>query len=371
MSFVKRYYSFSFFAILSVLFCCTEQKKTSEPGLSQRLNSLFSTVPDFSGVLLIAENGKPAYHKAFGYKNYETKEPADTNSIFELASLSKQFTAMIIMMLEEEGKLRFDDQLQKYIPSLPYSGITIRHLLNHTSGLPDYQAVMDAHWDKTKVADNNDNIAYLRQYHPQVNFAPGDKYEYSNTGYMLLASVAEKVSNDKFVDLCRQRIFNPLQMHATDIRNREEKATRSDMAWGHIYVAEKQQYARADSFPEFNYTIWLGKRVGPGRISSNTTDLLKWDQALYSEQLVKKATLEEAFRPARLNNDSLSNYGFGWRIRQDSTLGRVVFHTGDNPGYSTMIVRFIEAKKTMIFLCNNAHPKFDELSARIRKEIEH
>jgi CubicO group peptidase (beta-lactamase class C family) len=364
--------SLLFVLFLFVLLCCKQvRKESSISSLSQRLDSLFNTAPDFSGVVLVAEKGKPVYHKAFGYKTFADEQPLDTASIFELASVSKQFTAMIIMILQEEGKVSYDDPIEKYIPGLPYGGITVRNLLNHTSGLPDYQAVMNDHWDKTKIAGNTDNIEYLKKYHPPANFAPGEKYEYSNTGYMLLASIAEKASGKNFIQLCREMIFVPLKMRDTDIRSLEEKAKRSDIAWGHIFVKEKQRYIRADSFPEFNYTIWLGKRVGPGRISSTTTDLLKWDQALYTNQLVKQETLEQAFASARLNNDSLSTYGFGWNISQHPVLGKVVSHTGDNPGYSTVIVRYIDVNKTVAMLCNNAHPKFDELVISVNKEIVH
>jgi CubicO group peptidase (beta-lactamase class C family) len=274
---------------------------------------------------------------------------------------------MTVMMMEEEGNLAYDDLVEKFIPGLPYPGITIRHLLNHTSGLPDYQSVMDQHWDKTKVAGNDDNIQYLIKFHPEKLFEPGTKYEYSNTGYMLLASIVEKASGKDFIQFSRERIFTPLQMNSTDIRTRDEKIALPNMAWGHLYVEERQKYIRADSFPAFNYAIWLGNRKGPGRISSTTSDLLKWDQALYTERLVKAATLQEAFTPATLTNGTLSNYGFGWEIQLDSTLGKVVRHSGDNPGYKTHIVRYLDKNKTIILLCNNAHKQFDELLTGIEQ----
>jgi CubicO group peptidase (beta-lactamase class C family) len=282
----------------------------------------------------------------------------DTTSIFELASVSKQFTAMVIMMLKEEGKLNYDDLVEKYIPHLPYPNITIRHLLNHTSGLPDYQAIMDTHWDKTKVANNNDIIEYLKKYHPEKLFEPNTQYEYSNTGYVLLASIAEKASGKDFITMSHQQIFVPLKMNSTNIRSLEEKRNIENFALGYMYVKEKKRFIRADSFPSSNYTIWLGNRKGPGRISSTASDLLKWDQALYTEQLIKKETLTEAFSPTKLKNDSISSYGFGWEIKNN---GNTVLHTGDNPGYKTEIIRHIDKNKTLIVLCNNAYPSFDKL----------
>ncbi|NOS90919.1 MAG: beta-lactamase family protein [Cyclobacteriaceae bacterium] len=343
----------------------TEQIKT----FTDRLDSVMSTVPDFSGVLLMAQKGKPVYHKAFGYRNFETKLPVDTASIFELASVSKQFTATIIMLLKEENLLTYDDPIEKYLKDLPYKNITIRQLLNHTSGLPDYQAIMDEHWDKSKVANNDDILEYLKKYHPPVLFAPSEKYNYSNTGYVLLASIAEKASGKDFIQLCRDRIFTPLSMSSTNIRTLAEKAAIENFALGHIFVEGKNRFVRADSFPSSNYTIWLGNRKGPGRISSTTSDLLKWDQALYTNQILKSETLEEAFTPAKLNNDSLSYYGFGWEIKPDGD-GKIVLHTGDNPGYKTEIIRHLGENKTLIILCNNAHRKFPELVATLNSLLE-
>jgi CubicO group peptidase (beta-lactamase class C family) len=362
--------SISFIILPFFLFSYRSVEESLRPGLTARLDELFASVPDYSGVLLIAEKGKPVYHKAFGYKNFNTKEPLSTSSIFELASVSKQFTAMTIMMMSEEGKLAFDDPIEKYIPGLPYPGVTIRHLLNHTSGLPDYQEVMDKHWDKTKVAGNADNIAYLIRYHPPVLFEPGTKYEYSNTGYMLLASITEKVSGQDFTAFCRQRFFKPYGMIHTDIRSLAEKALLKDMALGHIYVKEKDAYVPADSFPAFNYAIWLGKRVGPGRVSSTTADMLKWDRALYGNKLVKPETLKQAFLPARLNDGNLSQYGFGWVLEHSAKLGKVVRHSGDNPGYRTQFIRYIDADKTVILFCNNNHPKLPEILKTVEKLME-
>ncbi len=347
-------------ALIFLLFiACTPPKES--PSLTSQLDSLYAAHPDFSGVILVAEKGKPVYHKAFGYRNFETKTPIDTATIFELASVSKQFTGVLIMMLKEEGKLSYDDLLEKYVPGLPYPGITLRHLLNHTSGLPDYFPLMSEHWDKTKVAGNDEVIAYLKQYHPEKSFGPGERYEYSNTGYIMLGSVVEKAAGKEFIQFAHERIFTPVNMTTTDIRTAEQKAALPNFALGHIYVPEKQRYIRADSFPASNYTIWVGGRKGPGRISSTTTDLLKWDRALYTEDLIKKETLIDAFTPATLKGDSLHYYGFGWELRTHPVLGKVVWHGGDNPGYKSAIVRYIDADKTVIMLHNNVKGDFYEV----------
>ena len=323
-------------------------------------DSLMKNHEDYNDVILVAENGIPVFHKAYGYRELIRKEPLLQDDVFEMASVSKQFTAMIIMMLQEKGKLNYDDLVEKYL-DIPYKGITIRQLLTHTSGLPDYQEIMDKHWDKTKVAGNPDIINYLNQYAPPVLFAPGTSYKYSNTGYVLLASIAEKASGKDFIKISRKWIFKPLQMNSTKIRTPKQKANTQNFTTGHLLNTTNNQYRRADSDPSSDYTIWLGNRKGPGRVSSTAGDLLKWDNALYTEKLIKQETLKQAFEPMLLSNGKKSYYGFGWMIKADSKHGKTVMHTGDNPGYKTQIIRFIDAQKTIIVLNNNAYPNFDEI----------
>ncbi len=338
-------------AAFAIVSC--QPKKEAPQSVATRIDSVMNANKDFSGVVLVADKRKPIYHKGFGYKNFETQAPIDTATVFELASVSKQFTAALILMLQEEGKLSVDDPLEKYVPGLPYKNVTVRHLLNHTSGLPDYFKLLDEHWDKTKVATNDDIIAYLIQYHPDKLFEPGEKYMYSNTGYVMLGTIVEKASGKEFVQFMHERILDPLKMISTDLRSAEQKASMENFALGYIYVPEKTRYIRADSFPSSNYTIWAGGRKGPGRISSIASDLLKWDRALYTEMVLKKSSLEAAYTPAKLKSDSLSQYGFGWMLYSHPGLGKVVWHSGDNPGYKTAIVRYIDADKTIILLCNN------------------
>lgn len=333
---------------------------------SARMDSLMARHPGYSGVVLLADFGKVRYEKAVGYSSYQRLTPMDHRDLFELASISKTFTAMAIMLLEQDGKLGFDDSLSRFL-DIPYRGITIRHLLTHTSGLPDYQAVMDAHWDKTKVAGNAEILEYLNRYAPPVLFPPGDRYEYSNTGYVLLGSIVEKASGQDFVDFCRERIFRKLGMSHTNIRSNAQKAAAKHFALGHIWSEEKQRYIRADSFPASDYTLWLGNRKGPGRVSSTARDLLAWDQALYSDRLLPQQQIRHAFQPAKLTNDSLSNYGFGWMLKATPALGITVWHSGDNPGYRTRLMRYTGRRYTLVLLNNNAYPAMDELVESIEQ----
>lgn len=334
----------------------------------QRYELLMKKHPQFNGVVLLADKGKIQFEKAFGYRTYADKMSLQRTDIFELASVSKQFTAMIIMMLKDKGQLQFDEPVSKYL-TIPYQGITIRHLLTHTSGLPDYQEIMDRYWDKSKVAGNKEILEYLNKYAPPKEFEPGTKYNYSNTGYVLLASIAEKASGKDFILLCREWIFTPLGMTSTNIRTLSEKAAVRNFAIGHVYVKERNDFIRADSFPSSNYTIWLGNRKGPGRISSTAQDLLKWDRALYSGKLVKAETLDEAFTAMRLKDGSFHPYGFGWDLPDNTYYGKIVMHNGDNPGYHTQIIRNIGRDKTIIVLSNNAYAHFNELLKDLQDEL--
>lgn len=340
-----------------------------QSSISNSIDSLIKSQKDFSGVLLVADNGNKVFYNAYGNRLWQAPPiQLEKTDIFELASVTKQFTAMVIMMLKERGKLNYDDLVEKYL-EIPYKNITIRNLLTHTSGLPDYQEIMDQHWDKSKVAGNPDIIEYLNRYKPPSLFEPGTNYQYSNTGYVLLASVAEKASGRDFIKLCQDWIFKPLKMKNTNIRTLQQKAGTKNFALGHVLVKERNQYVRADSFPSSDYTIWLGNRKGPGRISSTAEDLLKWDQALYTNRLIKPATLEEAFTPMKLNDGKQSQYGFGWALRNDPVNGRIVYHTGGNPGYSTEIIRYLDRKKTFIILCNNAHESFGKIVNEVEKIV--
>lgn len=324
---------------------------------------------DFSGVLLVAREGEPVYYKAKGYRHFKGERKLRKTDLFEWASISKSFTSMVILQLKEAGKLNYEDSLGKFIPGLPYHGITIRHLLTHTSGIPDYQEIMDQYWDKSRIAGNEEVIRYLKQYPRPMLFPPGSKYAYSNTGYLLLASIAEAVSGRSFTEWVNERIFDPLKMHGAGFRNPGSRSRIKNFAWGHIYEEDKKRYTHADSFPAFNYTIWLGERMGPGRISGSALDLLKWDRALYTGKPVSQKILEEAFQPHRLSDGGISNYGFRWALRTHPTLGRIVHHSGDNPGYRTHIVRYIDKKYTVILLNNSSSGRMEDILGELEGMI--
>ena len=337
---------------------CTENNN-----VEQIFNNAVSQ--DFSGVILIASGGEIIFTGVNGKRDFENNIPLMPSDIFELASISKQFTAMMVMICKEKGMLNYDDLVEKYL-DIPYEGISIRNLLTHTSGLPDYQKVMDENWDKLKVAGNTEIMEYLNKYKPKILFSPGDEYKYSNTGYVLLASIVEKVTGKDFVEMSKKWIFGPLKMENTLIRSNEEKKELDNLAFGHKKDS-LDRFVNANKFLSSDYTIWLGNRKGPGRVSSNVFDLLLWDQALFTEKLVSKKTMEEAFSPYILNDKTLSYYGFGWRLNKDSK-NKIVTHSGSNPGYKTRIVRLLDKRKTILILSNNDF-LLDELEEELSKSL--
>ena len=164
----------------------------------------------FNGTILVAEKGKPIYQQALGYADYNSKRMLNDSSVFELASVSKQFTAMGIMILKDRKLLSYENNIKKYFPQLPYDNITIRNLLTHTSGIPSYEDQFEKNWDRKKIAYNKDIIEMLAQRHDTLFFQPGTKWKYSNTGYALLASIIEKVSGMSYNDFMAINIFQPL-----------------------------------------------------------------------------------------------------------------------------------------------------------------
>jgi CubicO group peptidase (beta-lactamase class C family) len=325
---------------------------------SALLDSFMNTqvnINHFNGNVLVAESGYVIYQKAFGYKNYNTKELLDDNSVFELASVSKQFTAVGILMLVEKGKLKLSDSLRKFFPALPYPDITIQNLLTHTSGLPDYMDAMDKKWDHKKIAFNNDMIAFLCSEHVPADFKPGIKWEYSNTAYAILASIIEKVSGFSFKEYMYRNIFKPLGMNSSRVYNtrRSEKDSIADYAYGFVYSDSLKRYILPDSLPDYGMVIYLDGIQGDGTINSTTGDLLKWDRALKNHVLLNEVTQREMLSPQSIM-DTVNKlyYGYGEIIGKNQ-YGDFISHTGEWPGYRTILSRYLTNDVTMIILSNN------------------
>ena len=311
----------------------------------------------FNGNILVAEKGKPIYQQALGYADYNTKRMLNDSSVFELASVSKQFTAMGIMILKEKGLLSYEDNIKKYFPQLPYDNITIRNLLTHTSGIPSYEDQFEKNWDRKKIAFNKDIVDMLSQRKDTLFFKPGSKWKYSNTGYALLASIIEKVSGMSYNEFMAKNIFQPLGMKHTFIYNsrRTTKKFPDNYALGFVYSDSLKRYLLPDELPAFDMVYYLDGIVGDGCVNSTIGDLFKWDRALYSNKLVSKTSLDEMLSPLVQTSpaDSNSFYGFGVNVQPKSEKGKVISHGGGWPGYRTLLVRRTDMDETIIILSNN------------------
>jgi CubicO group peptidase (beta-lactamase class C family) len=311
----------------------------------------------FNGTVLFAEKGRILYENSFGYSDLKAKSPLHLNSIFQLASVSKPLTACAILMLYERGLLDLEDTLQLYFPEFPYKDITIRLLLTHRSGLPDYMYFSHYLWkDKSIPLTNQDVLDLMTFYKPARYYQPDRRYNYSNTNYCLLALIIEKVSGMTYADFMQEQIFQPLGMRDSyvldydDLKDNtlEQLTTGYHRAWREV----------ENSF--------LNGVVGDKGIYSTVEDLFRWDQALYQEELVSLATLQKAFEPAHRDLRENDNYGFGWRINRNGG-NRIIYHSGWWKGYKTYFIRKIEEKKTIIILTNTAMHNF--LSVKTLSEL--
>jgi CubicO group peptidase (beta-lactamase class C family) len=318
-----------------------------------KIDSLFqflSTNKGFNGNVLIAQEGKVIYKNAFGYADLKEKTPLNIESTFQLASITKQFTAMAIMMLYEEGRLDFTDTLQRFFPEFPYHNITIHQLLTHRSGLPEYMNFAKRYWRNKKHLMNNDDVMdMLITYRPGLNFVSDRKYKYSNTGYAILARIIEQVSGLQFHVFLERRIFEPLGMKKTFIYSTKKMSNIEYMTLG--YKNSRRQ-AEED---------YLSGVVGDKGIYSTVEDMFKWDQALYTEKLIKQTTLQEAFTPFSYNWQDDNSYGYGWRIIMAGDSSKIVYHAGLWRGYSSIFVRRLHDKTTIIVLCNKVNWSFENI----------
>ncbi|MEM8524327.1 MAG: serine hydrolase [Bacteroidota bacterium] len=324
-----------------------ERKAELESALEQMHQDQF-----FNGALLLAENGKVVFEKTLGIANVETGELLQSNSSYRLASVSKQFIGTAIVILKEAGRVDYEDDIRKFLPELPYEGVTVRHLLHHTGGLPDYMDLFEKYWDIGKmspdkmIASNEDLVKLFAEQQPEIDFQPGEKYEYSNTGYVLLGSIIERVSKQSIHDFLYENIFQPAGMTNTRAFQPNVDFGIKNRVYGFDQVDEKQT--------EMNDHNYLNGMVGDGGIYASARDLLAWDQALKTDTLVSAHGLRTAYTSGVLNDGTLTDYGFGWSIKYDEN-GNVieVSHGGSWVGFRTYIVRSLQYDQTLILLTNN------------------
>ncbi|MES2560164.1 MAG: serine hydrolase domain-containing protein [Bacteroidota bacterium] len=331
-------------------------------GKSQQIDSIAyvldsaSAVAPFYGNILITHKGKTIFERSYGYADVASKKPLTSSHSFQLASISKQFTAYGIMILKSKGLLEYDHPVQKYLPTFPYANITIRHLLHHSSGLPDFWDKIRPNMDTLHSFGNKEVLTYLMENKLPLQFSPGTQLEYCDIGYDFLANIIEQVSGLGYDVFLNKHIFKPLKMKETfgykitDIQRLRNK----NLAIGHVYQNNKFEYAHLQ--PKYHFVFYLGDFYGDGSVVSSARDLAKWDKALTGCTLLSCEQQAEAFQQARLKDSILPmgenvGYGFGWFIRENPS-GRMIYHTGFHPGNVHAFYRLIDKDLTLIMLSN-------------------
>ncbi|HMD37769.1 MAG TPA: serine hydrolase domain-containing protein [Candidatus Acidoferrum sp.] len=355
----------AFFA-LGVALAEASSAQVQTPPSEQQLDAIFSnaTQKDVPGVaVLVRKDGRTVFERGYGVRDLRTKAPIDAQTNFRLASFTKQFTAMAIMLLVHDRKLRYDQTLTEIFPDFPAYGknITIRNLLNHTGGLPDYEDLMMVaetprnSWIWTPDRQIQDaEVLKLLEAEKKGKFAPGTSWSYSNSGYVVLGQIVAKVSGQSYAGFLYARIFVPLHMNGTIVYLKGINNV-TNRAFGHDGLKETDQSPTSAT-------------LGDGGIYSNVEDLAKWDAALQNYTLLSAEEMAPALVPAKLangsqtcwpaapNDDNLHpgkpvSYGFGWFL--DAYKGHArMWHTGSTTGFRTVIQRFTADNLTVIILAN-------------------
>lgn len=290
--------------------------------------------------MAVVRDGQVIAAKGYGRASLELDAPVTPETVFEIGSITKQFTAAAIMLLVEEGKVRLDDKITTYLSGLPeaWANVTVRHLLTHTSGIKSYTSVMDFLTLCRNDHTPEEIIRMVSEF--PLEFQPGEKWAYSNTGYYLLGLIIEKASGRSYWEFLDERIFKPLGMTAT--RSSEPRTIIPNRARGYGWV--ENRYVNRDPLT----TTAAG---AAGAIVSTVLDLARWDAALYTEQVLKKSSLEQMWTGARLTSGQMTDYGFGWRVGEIRG-HRFVMHGGGTPGFSSHLLRLPNDRLTVIVLTN-------------------
>lgn len=306
----------------------------------------------FNGNVLVSKNGKVIYQKSFGYADYNTKKILHNNSVFDIGSIAKEFTAMGILLLKDKGKISYSDTLRKFFPELPYPNVTIGQLLTHTSGIPNGFELIDNYFDHSKIATNDDLIRLLESKKPPLLFKPGENLMYSGTAFNLLASVIEKISGKSYKLYMDEQVFTPLKMTHTQVANGPRSAeTIPGYANGYLYADSLYKYKLASS-QQSGWTSYFAGITGEGMIITTTGDLLKWDRALKNHSLLTETTQQEMVTSHSEKKFPSVSFGYGIRVGKND-IGNYVFHNGSYPGYISMHLRYVDDDVTVIVLSNN------------------
>jgi len=288
----------------------------------------------FNGSVLVVENNNIIYENTFGFANFESKEPLDAQSTFYIASLTKQFTAAAIIKLSEQSKLSLEDPLTKYLPRMPkfYDRVKIHHLLTHTAGIPDYFNL-----GIVRPGLTNQNVYQALLSQKSLEYSPGSKFSYSNSGYVLLAMIVEIASSSTINDYFLHQFFQPLQMKNSFVQTLSTKN-------------ESKVIGYTSKLKVDDYDLLT---VGDGGIYTTARDLFIWEQALNTGKIISKESLEKVYSPLVLTNGRTRKYGYGWEVGSN-TQGKLVYHTGGLAGFRTYIERQITSNNAIIILTNNS-----------------
>lgn len=336
-------------------YLASEKDKTIASNLDNYLTELQK--PDtnnFHGIVLVAKDGKILLNKGYGMSDFDQGIKNTSQTRFPIGSMTKQFTAMAVMQLVEKGLINEQDKLSKYIPDFPNGNdITIYNLLTHTSGLAIYNQLPEFLEMKPKDAENPQNIINLIKNKP-LNFKPGTKFEYCNTGYFLLGYIVEKVSGMSYEDYLEKNIFKPLNMNDTGAGyNGNEKMYNAKGYIGYL-----------DIMP-ISDELTLRGIHGAGELYSTVEDLYRWDKALDTEKLVSKKTMDKIFsKSVKMSENGKAYYGYGWMI-YDGEYGHEEYHAGNVMGFSSNIERYTDKDLTIIILTNLRAYDCDSLNSTL------
>lgn len=301
----------------------------------------------FAGAVLYTEKGKLVYKEAFGYADIVKKTLLTTTSAFQLASVSKMFTATAILMLVEDDLIELDSDVREYIPEFPYEGITIRLLLNHRSGLSRYMTLAHDKWKNQEIPLTNDDMLKLYIEHkPKPYFLPNNGFHYCNANYAMLANVVERISHKKFDQFIKEKIFDPIGMNSSFVYNMNGESKVSD----YISVGVPSYRGTGRGARKLR-NEYLNGVMGDKGVYTTVEDMFKFDRALYPNKLLGDSTLQMAFMPGSpKSKNRKDNYGFGWRIKDGRE--NTVYHFGWWKGFRTYYIRDMHQQKSIIVLCN-------------------
>lgn len=315
---------------------------------SEKISGYFQNLKKrrrFSGTILIAEKGKIIHQGAYGYANNRKKDTLNIHTPFQLASVSKPFTACAVLLLYQNGQIHLDSTMQKYMPDFPYEGLTVRHLLTHRSGMGRYDAYAGKYWKDWKLPMTNEDVMdQFEKHKPAVFFTPNTGFNYCNTNYVFLALLVERVSHISFPEFMKRYIFEPLEMNDASIYSNAIDESRDGMAIGHKGWGRRLWAASNDC---------LDGVYGDKNMYASVTDLWKFEKAVQEGKLLNPELWDEAFSPGSPRRRH--NYGLGWRLKISGD-SKLIYHFGWWRGFRTCYIRDIEADRTIIILTNQDVP---------------